>query len=137
MKLLDKSEIKQVLQEAKTIAVVGASDKPERDSNRIMKYLIEHGYNGIPVNPASKEILGKKCYPSLLNIPEKIDIVDIFRKPEDILPIVEEAISIKAKTVWMQLGIINEEAANTALNSDLNVVMNRCIFIEHKSLILE
>lgn len=127
-------EIKKILTEGKSIAVVGASNKSERDSYRIMKYLLEVGYNVIPVNPTYTEILGKKCYPDLRQIEEPIDIVDIFRRSEDVLPIVQDAAIMDAKTIWMQIGVQNEEAAELAHRAGMNVVMNRCIMVEHSKL---
>jgi predicted CoA-binding protein len=134
MKNPTNSEIKKILTESKSIAVVGASNKPERDSYRIMQYLIEAGYNVIPVNPAYPQVLGKNCYPDLRQIEESIDIVDIFRRSEDVLPIVQDAAIINAKTIWMQIGVQNEEAAQLALRAGLKVVMNRCIMVEHRTL---
>ena len=117
----------QTILDLKTIAVVGISDNPEKPSNFVAKFLEEHGYTIIPVNPNLKEWDGKKCYPDLVSIPVKVDIVDIFRRPEAIPPIVDEAISIKAKVVWMQEGIVNEEAAAKARDAGIEVVMDRCI----------
>ena len=111
----------------KTIAVVGISDNPERPSNFVAKFLEERGYNIIPVNPNLTEWEGKKCYPDLLSIPIKVDVVDIFRRPDAIPPIVDEAIAIKAKVVWMQEGIVNEEAAAKARDAGIEVVMDRCM----------
>ena len=111
----------------KTIAVVGISDNPERPSNFVAKFLEERGYTIIPVNPNLTEWNGKKCYPDLLSIPIKVDVVDIFRRPEAIPPIVDEAIAIKAKVVWMQEGIVNEEAAAKARDAGIEVVMDRCM----------
>ncbi|MFH0737880.1 MAG: CoA-binding protein [Candidatus Micrarchaeota archaeon] len=129
-------DIKTLLKEAKVIAVVGLSDKSERPSFDVASYLKGKGYIIIPVNPNIKEWKGIAAYPSLLAIPPsiKIDIVDIFRKSEDVPPIVEDAIRIKAKTVWMQLGIANPEAAGRARKAGLNVVMDRCMKIEHMRL---
>ncbi len=127
----DIKTLRRILNDYKTIAVVGLSDKWHRPSYFAAKYLHEHGYRIIPVNPGPKEILGEKCYASLLDIPEKVDVVDIFRKAEDVPPIVEDAIKIGAKVVWMQLGIINEEAAKRAREAGLEVVMDRCVKIEH------
>lgn len=135
MKNPTNQEIKKILQEVKTIAVVGASNKPDRDSNHVMQFLIEKGYNVIPVNPAYPEILGKKCYPDLRQIDDTIDIVDIFRRSEEVLPIVQDAAIVGAKIIWMQLGVENEEAAQLAQRAGMNVVMNRCIKIEHGSLL--
>jgi len=129
MKSIDM--IKRILREYKTIAVVGLSAKWNRPSHFAAKYMKEHGYKIIPVNPGYDEILGEKCYPSLLDIPEPVDIVDIFRRSEDVPPIVEDAINIGAKVVWMQLTVINEEAATRAREAGLEVVMNRCVKIEH------
>lgn len=130
----DIQTLRRILAEYKTIAVVGLSDKWHRPSNFAAKYLKDHGYKIIPVNPGQKEILGEKCYPSLLDIPEKVDVVDIFRKSEDVPPIVEDAIKIGAKVIWMQIGVINEEAAKRARAAGLEVVMNLCMKIEHARL---
>ncbi len=118
----------------KTIAVVGISDDPQRPSYDVASFLDAHGYDVIPVNPNLKEWEGKKCYPYLLSIPIKVDVVDIFRRSEAVMPIVEEAIAIKASAVWMQLGIINEEAAAKARAARIEVVMDRCMKIEYKRL---
>ncbi len=123
-----------ILKEYKNIAVVGLSANWHRPSNFAAKYLQEHGYRVIPVNPAYKEVLGEKCYPSLLDIEEKVEVVDIFRRPKDVPPIVEDAITIGAKVVWMQIGVINEEAKKRAEEAGLLVVMNRCMKIEHARL---
>ncbi|CAG0970092.1 MAG: acetate-CoA ligase subunit beta [Candidatus Methanoperedens nitroreducens] len=114
----------------KTVAVVGISDDPTRPSNFVARFLKEHGYKIIPVNPKLKEWEGEKCYPDLGSIPEKVDIVDIFRRSEAIPPVVDEAIVIKAKVVWMQEGIINEEAAEKAQKAGIEVVMDKCMKIE-------
>jgi predicted CoA-binding protein len=127
-------EIERILKTCRTIAMVGASPNPDRTSNNVFNYLIKHGYRVIPVNPTIKEISGEKCYGSLSAIPEKIDVVDVFRRSEDCLSIVEEAIKIGAKTVWMQEGVINGEAEARALAAGLEVVMDRCIMKEHKRL---
>lgn len=115
----------------KTIAVVGISDNPERPSNFVAKFLEEHGYHIIPVNPNLSVWEGKKCYPDLMSIPQKVDVVDIFRRPEAVSPIVDEAIAIKAKVVWMQEGIVNEEAAAKARDAGIEVVMDRCMKKEY------
>lgn len=127
-------EIADILKNSKTIAVVGLSPKENRPSNQVARYLIDAGYTVIPVNPGQDEILGQRCYPSLAAIPVKVDVVDIFRKPEDIPPVIEEAIAMKAETVWMQLGISNEQAASMAHDAGLKVVMDRCIKIDHMDL---
>ena len=124
-------QIPQILSSAKNIAVVGISDKPARDSYLVASYLKEAGYKIFPVNPKLESILGMQCYENLQEIQDPIDIVDIFRRSEFVIPIVEDALRIKARTIWMQLGVINEEAAQLALRSGLNVIMNRCIKIEH------
>ncbi len=118
----------------KNIAVVGISDDPERPSHFVASFLESHGYNIIPVNPKLTEWEGKKCYPDLLSIPEKVDVVDIFRRSEAVPPIVDEAIKIKTKVVWMQEGIVNEEAATKARNAGIEVVMDRCMKKEYQRL---
>jgi predicted CoA-binding protein len=115
----------------RTIAVVGISDDPERPSHFVASFLESHGYKIIPVNPKLTEWEGKKCYPDLLSIPEKVDVVDIFRRSEAVPPIVDEAIKIKAKVVWMQEGIVNEEAAAKARDAGIEVVMDRCMKKEY------
>lgn len=127
---IDKEQ--EIFEDSKVIAVVGLSANPERPSHRVASYLKGNGYRIIPVNPSIESALDEKSYPDLSGIPEKIDVVDIFRKPEDVLPIVEEAIRIGAKTVWLQEGVINEEAAETARKAGLRVVMNKCMLKEHQ-----
>jgi len=122
------------LNSSRTIAVVGLSSKPDQPSHRVASYLKEQGYKMIPVNPAEKEILGERCYPDLASIPESIDVVDIFRRSEKVPPIVEEAIRIGANAVWMQEGVINEEAAARARKAGLMVVMGKCMRKEHRKL---
>ena len=124
----------KILNEYRNIAMVGASPNPERYSYLVNEYLTGQGYHIIPVNPGSQQILGKTSYPDLTSIPEKVDIVDIFRKSEEVIPIVEEAIKIGAKVVWMQEGVINEEAAARARDAGLQVVMNKCMKKEHMRL---
>ena len=118
----------------KTIAVVGISDNPERPSHYLASFLEKQGYNIIPVNPNLQVWEGKKCYPDLRSIPFKVDVVDIFRRSEAVPPIVDEAIAINAKVVWMQEGIINEEAAAKAKDAGIEVVMDMCMKIEYKRL---
>ena len=125
------SEIKEILSQYKVIAVVGLSDDPSKDSNRVAKYLIDHGYTVVPVNPTKETILGLKSYPDFKSIPFKVDIVDIFRKPADVPPVVDDAIAIGAKVVWMQLGIAHNDAAKKAKDAGLKVVQSKCIKIEH------
>jgi len=122
------------LNSSRTIAIVGLSSKPDQPSYRVASYLKEQGYKMIPVNPAEKEILGERCYPDLASIPESIDVVDIFRRSEKVPPIVEEAIRIGANAVWMQEGVINEEAAARARKAGLMVVMDKCMRKEHRKL---
>ncbi len=124
-------DLASIIRNSRIIAVVGLSDNPQRPSYGVASYLMEHGYRIIPVNPNLSEWKGIRAYPSLLEIPEKIDIVDIFRKSEFVEAIVGEAITIGAKTIWMQLGVINEEAAEKARNAGLEVVMDKCMKIEH------
>ncbi len=121
----------RILQQARTIAMVGLSSNPYRPSHFAAIYMLAEGYNVIPVNPREEEILGRRSYASLRDIPEPVDIVDIFRDPEAVPPIVEDAIAICAKVVWMQLGVINEEAARRAREAGLEVVMDACVKIEH------
>lgn len=125
------AEVREILKTAKTIAVVGISDKLDRDSYRVAAYLQRHGYRIVPVNPALKEVLGEPSYPSLREVPDKIDVVDIFRKPDAVPPIVDEAIAVGAKVVWMQDGIVHNEAADKARAAGLKVVMSKCMLREH------
>jgi len=118
----------------KSIAVVGMSPKPERPSHYVALYLKENGYDIIPVNPGHSEIAGMKSYPSLLDIPSKVEIVNIFRKPEHVVPIVKEAIKINAKALWLQDGIINKEASEIATSKKLLFVMNDCMLRRHRQL---
>jgi hypothetical protein len=131
---LTLEEVKRILQPPKTIAVVGLSDRPDRESNEVASYLQQQGYRIIPVNPTISEALGEKAYPSLREVPEPIDIVQIFRRSEDVPPIVEEAIAIRAPVVWMQSGIVNEEAATRAKAAGLTVVMDACLRSAHRAL---
>ncbi|MBI5181756.1 MAG: CoA-binding protein [Nitrospirae bacterium] len=119
----------------RSIAVVGLSPKEDRPSYMVARYLQSYGYKITPVNPKANEILGERCYPNLSAIPYPIDVVDIFRRPEDIPPIVDEAIKIKAKVIWMQEGIINEAAAEKAKQAGIEVVMDKCMLKEHKRVI--
>jgi uncharacterized protein len=121
----------RILRQARTIAMVGLSSNPFRPSHFAAIYMLAEGYEVIPVNPREREILGRRCYPSLRDLPMPVDIVDIFRDPQAVPPIVEEAIAIGAKVVWMQLGVINEEAARRAREAGLEVVMDACVKIEH------
>lgn len=127
------SEIREILS-MKNVAVVGMSKNPEKDAHKIPKYLMNSGYNVIPVNPTADEILGKKCYKNLREIPGSVDIVDVFRPSEDVPPIVKDAIAKGVKVVWMQLGISNEEATKEASEKGIKVVYNRCMMKEHRRL---
>jgi predicted CoA-binding protein len=128
------SEITEILNSSRVVAVVGLSTKPERPSHRVASYLKEKGYQIIPVNHEDKEIVGETSYPDLVSIPERVDVVDIFRRSEEVPAIVEEAIKIGAKAVWMQEGVVNEAAASQAREAGLMVVMNKCMRKEHLKL---
>ena len=130
----DIAGLRTLLLETRTIAVVGLSANWHRPSFFAAKYMQEHGYRIIPVNPAYAEVLGETCYPSLAAIPEPVDMVDVFRKPEDVLPLVDEAAAIGAKSFWMQLGVINRDAVTRAEAAGMKVVMDRCVKIEYARL---
>lgn len=130
----DISGLRSLLLETRSIAVVGLSANWHRPSFFAAKYMQERGYTIVPVNPAYDEVLGQKCYPSLRDIPVQIDMVDVFRKPEDVLPLVDDAIAIGARSFWMQLGVINPEAAQRAEAAGMKVVMDRCVKIEYARL---
>ena len=133
--MLSESEIKETLHESRTIAVVGLSDNPERDSNGVARFLLRSGYTVIPVNPLlSGTVLGLPTYARLRDIPGRVDIVDVFRRSEFVPEIVDEAIEIGARVIWMQLGVIHPEAAKRAHAAGLKVVMDRCIAIEYRRL---
>jgi len=125
--------IRSVLTEFKHVAVVGVSDNPARASHRIARYLIDQGFTVIPINPALSEVFGLRCYPDLQSAPGPIEIVDIFRRVEFIPEIVDQAIKIGAKAVWMQSGLIDEISAERARSAGLKVVMDHCIMVEHGS----
>ncbi|HKJ39695.1 MAG TPA: CoA-binding protein [Anaerolineales bacterium] len=126
--------MRDILLSTNTVASVGLSSNDEKESYWIVFFLKEMGYRMIPVNPKATEIFGEKAYPSLLDIPDKIDVVQVFRKPEDVPPIVDDAIKIGARVVWMQEGIVNEEAAQKARDAGLQVVMDACMRATHKRL---
>jgi predicted CoA-binding protein len=126
-------QIAEILRQAKTIAVIGLSDNPLRPSHGVAAYLQSQGYRIIPVNPEIESSLGEKAYPSLLDVPEKIDLVDIFRRPEFVEEVVDQAIQLKIPTVWMQEEVIHEKAAQKARAAGLFVVMDRCILLEHRA----
>jgi hypothetical protein len=127
----DINTLRRILRESRVLAVVGLSADWFRPSYFAAKYMQEHGYRVIPVNPKYPEILGEKCYRSLRDVPEKVDIVDVFRKTQDVPPIADDAIAIGAKVLWQQLGVRNESAAAKARAAGLDTVMDRCVKIEH------
>jgi predicted CoA-binding protein len=129
------NNIPEILKSARTIAVVGLSSNPARPSNGVAAYMQRVGYRIIPVNPQETEVLGEKSYARLEDVPEKIDIVDVFRRPEFVGEIVESAIKLGAKTVWLQEGVVNEAAAERARSAGLNVVMDRCILKDHRKML--
>ena len=124
--------VREVLGAAKTIAVVGLSPNPMRPSHPVAQYLQRQGYRIVPVNPNEQEILGEQCYASLSDIPVAVDIVDVFRQPEAVPPIAEEAVQIGAKAMWLQLGVISPQGATIAERGGLTVVMDLCIMVEHR-----
>ena len=127
----DIAGLRRILTRSRTLAVVGLSAQWYRPSYFAAKYMQDHGYRIIPVNPRYAEVLGEKCYPDLRSMPEPVDVVDCFRKPSEIPAIAEDAVAIGAKVLWMQLGIVNDAAARRASGAGLDVVMNRCVKIEH------
>ena len=134
MALLSQSDpVTELLQHAKTIAVVGLSDNPLRPSHGVSAYMQSQGYRIIPVNPRIESSLGEKAYASLLSVPEKIDIVNIFRRPEYVEEVVDQAIRLKVPAVWMQEEVIHEKAAAKARQAGIFVVMDRCILLEHRA----
>ena len=129
---MPSADTREILKEFRTFAVVGLSPRPHRDSHIVARFLQEHGYRVIPVNPGAESILGEKCYGSLRDIPEKVEVVDVFRRSDAVPPLVEEAVAIGAKVIWMQLGVVHEEAAERARRAGLLVVMDRCPVIEYR-----
>jgi predicted CoA-binding protein len=127
----DINTLRRILHENKVIAVVGLSAQWHRPSHFAAKYMMEHGYRVIPVNPQYPEVLGQKCYASLRDIPEQVDMVDVFRKTADVMPVAEDAIAIGARVLWQQLGVRNEEAAARARAAGMETVLDRCVKIEH------
>jgi predicted CoA-binding protein len=132
--MTDISDLRRILTDYKCIAMVGLSDDWSRPSNFAAKYLLDHGFEVIPVNPKYDEILGQKCYADLRDIPKSVDVVDLFQRVERVPLFVDQAIEIGAKVVWMQLGIIHDEAAHKAQQAGLEVVMDRCMKIEYARL---
>lgn len=128
-------ELAAFLQRVRRVVIVGLSDKPDRESYQVAKYLIDHGYEVIPVNPAVTQVLGRKAYGSLAEVPGPLEVVDVFRKSEATGPIVQEAIRLKAAGVWLQLGVTNDEAIEQARSAGLFAVQDRCIKQQHQRLI--
>ncbi|NCP40551.1 MAG: CoA-binding protein [Rhodoferax sp.] len=131
----DTDTLRRVLRNSHTIAVVGLSAEPDRPSYRVAKYLQAHGYRIVPVNPKHPEILGEKSYPDLASIPFAVDMVDVFRKAQDCVPVAQQAVAIGAKVLWLQLGVVNDEAQQVAQAAGLTVVMDRCVKIDHANLL--
>ncbi|TDF96556.1 CoA-binding protein [Paenibacillus piri] len=130
-----REHIKELLKAARNVAVVGLSDKPDRVSHMVAEAMQKKGYRIIPVNPNAESILGETCYATLSDIPEPVDIVNVFRRSEHVVPVAEEAVRIKAKVFWLQQGIYNEEAAEIAKAGGLDVIMDRCIKVEDSILL--
>ncbi|WP_440995168.1 CoA-binding protein [Arhodomonas sp. SL1] len=130
----DEDLIRELIESARTIAVVGLSPKPERPSHDVARYMQRQGYRIIPVNPGHDELLGECCYPSLREVPEPVDLVDVFRRPEQVPAVVEDAIAVGAPALWLQLGVVHEAAAQRAREAGMTVVMDRCLKIEHARL---
>jgi len=137
MTINDTDSLRRVLRNSHTIAVVGLSAEPDRPSSsyRVAKYLQAHGYRIVPVNPKHPEILGEKSYPDLASIPFAVDMVDVFRKAQDCVPVAQQAVAIGAKVLWLQLGVVNDEAQQVAQAAGLTVVMDRCVKIDHANLL--
>jgi len=127
--------LKELLRSCRSIAVVGLSAQPDRPSHRVAAYLQAQGYQVIPVNPQLDTVLGERCYPDLAAIGHPVDLVDVFRKPQDCLPVAQAAVALGAKALWLQLGGVDEAAARTAQAGGLTVVMDRCLMVEHARLL--
>ena len=130
----DPSTLRQLLEQTRTIAVVGLSPDEQRASHDVARYLQAHGYRIVPVNPRCTEVLGERCFASLEDIPLAVDLVDVFRRPEELVPIARSAVAIGARGLWQQLGVVNAEADAIALAGGLVSVMDRCIKIDHRRL---
>ncbi len=130
----ESEKIARILRRAQVIAVVGASPRPERPSNMVARYLIEQGFRVIPVRPKVSEVLDRRCYPRLEDIPESVDIVDVFRRPEACPDVARSAVAIGARVLWLQQGIVSDEAAEIAAAAGLDVVMDRCIKVAHQEM---
>jgi predicted CoA-binding protein len=124
-------EIQDILQRFRKIAVVGISPKESRDSNRVARYLIQQGYDVVPVNPGQREILGRRCYKSLRDVPFPVDMANLFLNPRRVAAVVDQAIELGIPVIWMQLGVVDNQAAAKAREAGIRVVMNRCIMTEH------
>jgi hypothetical protein len=135
MPIEDDVTIEKILRTSKTIALIGASENQNRDSNRIMRFLLDRGYDVYPVNPQYESVLGRKCVPDLVSVPVAIDIVDVFRNSEAVPAIVDESIAVKAKILWLQYGVVHQEAAQNAEKHGLQVIMDHCIAVDHRRLI--
>ena len=131
----DRNALRALLEDTRTIAIVGLSPRPERASNEVARYLRAAGYTIIPVNPRCTEVLGEKCYPNLRDVPGPIDMVDVFRRSEEVMAVAEDAIAVGARSLWLQLGVIAPEASARAAAAGLKVVSDRCTKIEHAVLI--
>ncbi len=125
------NDLRDLITSARTIAVVGLSPKEHRDSHRVAAYMQQQGFRIIPVNPNATEVLGEKAYPSLRDVPEPVDIVDVFRRAEYVDDVAQQAVEIGAGAIWMQMGVVNESAAETADQAGLKVVMDRCLMVDH------
>jgi predicted CoA-binding protein len=131
---LADAELRRIIATSRRIAVVGISDRPSRPSHMVARYLKDHGFCIVPVNPKLTEVLGEKCYPDLASIPEPVDMVDVFRQAADCPPVAVAAVAVGARVLWLQLGIVSEEARRIAAAGGLTVVMDRCLEIEHQRL---
>ena len=129
---MPSADTREILKGFRTFAVVGLSPRPHRDSHIVARFLQEHGYRVIPVRPGVESVLGEKCYDSLRDVPEPVEVVDIFRRSEAVPPVVEEAVDIGARVIWMQLGVVHREAAERARRAGLLVVMDHCPVIEYR-----
>jgi len=127
----DDNEVREILRNSKTIAVVGLSSKPDRPSYGVARYMQNEGYKIYPVNPAETEVLGEKSYADLASLPEVADIVNVFRRSDTVMPVVDECIALGVKCIWFQLGVINPEAIERAQNHNIKTIINKCILVEH------
>jgi uncharacterized protein len=130
-RLESDAELRDLITSARTIAVVGLSPKEHRDSFRVAKYLQDQGFRIIPVNPNAREVLGEQAYQRLTDVPDPIDIVDVFRRPDAVDEVARDAVEVGARAIWMQIGVVNEDAAEVASSAGLDVVMDRCLMVDH------